>query len=97
LLGQADSGFTSANARRRYLAVYEELRAFSPPSAAFSASTGASSLAGNTVHDSTKGVQRIQAVVPDWRFHLWPNSSHAPPAEIPDEVNVRIRQFVIEH
>jgi hypothetical protein len=56
-------------------------------------------LAGNTVHDSTKRLQRIQAVVPDWRRHLWPNTSHALPAEIPDDVNVNacIRQFVIEH
>jgi pimeloyl-ACP methyl ester carboxylesterase len=54
-------------------------------------------LAGNTVHDSGKGLQRIQSVVPAWRYHLWPNASHALPAEVPDEVNACIRQFVIEH
>jgi pimeloyl-ACP methyl ester carboxylesterase len=54
-------------------------------------------LAGNTVHDSRKGLQRIQSVVPDWRYHLWPNASHALPAEVPGEVNATIRQFVIEH
>lgn len=54
-------------------------------------------LAGNTVHDSAKALQRIQSVVPTWRYHLWPNTSHALPAEIPNEVNARIRQFVIEH
>ena len=54
-------------------------------------------LAGNTVHDSGKALERIRSVVPAWRHHLWPNTSHALPAEIPDEVNARIRQFVIEH
>jgi pimeloyl-ACP methyl ester carboxylesterase len=54
-------------------------------------------LAGNTIHDSAKGLQRIQAVVPDWRHHLWPDASHALPAEIPDAVNACIRQFAIEH
>jgi pimeloyl-ACP methyl ester carboxylesterase len=54
-------------------------------------------LAGNTVHDSGKGLQRIQSVVPVWRCHLWPNASHALPTELPDEVNACIRRFVIEH
>lgn len=54
-------------------------------------------LAGNTVHDSGKALRRIQSVVPDWRYRLWPNTSHALPAEVPDEVNACIRQFVIEH
>jgi hypothetical protein len=54
-------------------------------------------LASNTIHDSGKALERIQSVVPDWRYHLWPNTSHALPAEVPDEVNACIRQFVIEH
>ncbi len=54
-------------------------------------------LAGNTVHDSGKGLRRIGSVVPDWQHHLWPNASHALPAELPDEVNDSIRQFVTEH
>jgi len=54
-------------------------------------------LAGNTVHDSRKAVRRIQSVVPDWRYRLWPDATHALPGEVPDEVNACIRQFVIEH
>jgi hypothetical protein len=54
-------------------------------------------LAGNTVHDSGKAIQRIQSVVPRWEYHLWPDASHALPAEVPDEVNACIRQFVKEH
>jgi hypothetical protein len=53
-------------------------------------------LAGNTVHDSAKGRQRIQAVVPDWRYHLC-DASYASLVEVPGEVNACIRQFVIEH
>jgi hypothetical protein len=36
-------------------------------------------LAGNAVHDSAKGLRRVQAVLPPWRYHLWPNASHALP------------------
>ncbi len=53
-------------------------------------------LAGHTVHDSSKGLQRIHAVVPDWEYQLWPGTSHALPIELPDEVNAGIRQFVID-
>lgn len=35
------------------------------------------------------------AVVPDWQCQLWPDTSHALPAELPDEVNARIREFAI--
>jgi pimeloyl-ACP methyl ester carboxylesterase len=54
-------------------------------------------LAGNTVHDSVKGLERIRSVVPHWRCRLWPEASHALPAEVPDEVNLAIREFVAEH
>lgn len=54
-------------------------------------------LAGNTVHDSAKAINRLQAVVPAWHHHLWPHASHALPAEAPDEVNACIRNFVLEH
>jgi pimeloyl-ACP methyl ester carboxylesterase len=54
-------------------------------------------LAGNTVHDSMKGIQRLRSVVPDWQYRLWPDASHALPAEVPDEVNACISQFVTEH
>jgi len=39
----------------------------------------------------------MQSVVPDWQYHLWLNASHSLQAEVPDEVNACIRQFVIEH
>lgn len=54
-------------------------------------------LAGNTVHDSEKGIARMRSVVPHWRHHLWPKASHALPVELPDEVNDSIRSFVTEH
>lgn len=54
-------------------------------------------LAGNTVHDSKKGLERIQTVVPGWQYRLWPETSHALPAELPGEVNASIRQFVVDH
>lgn len=50
-------------------------------------------LAGNTVHDSNIALQRIHAVVPEWQYRLWPQASHALPAEIPDDVNAMIRQI----
>ncbi len=54
-------------------------------------------LAGNTIHNSEAGIQRIRSVVPHWRYHLWPDATHALPAEVADEVNACIREFVIEH
>lgn len=54
-------------------------------------------LAGNTIHDSTKGIERIRAVVPTWRHRLWPNATHMLPCEIPDDVNACIRDFAREH
>lgn len=53
-------------------------------------------VAGNTVHNSSKGLKRILAVVPDWEYLLWPDTSHALPIELPDEVNASIRRFAIE-
>lgn len=54
-------------------------------------------LAGTTIHNSGKAIQRIQSVVPTWRHRLWHNASHALPAEVSNEVNASIREFVIEH
>jgi pimeloyl-ACP methyl ester carboxylesterase len=54
-------------------------------------------LAGNTVHDPGKAVQRIRSVMPTWQYRLWRHASHSLPAEVPDEVNACIRKFVIEH
>ena len=39
----------------------------------------------------------MQSVVPGWRYRLWPNASHALPAEAPHEVNASIRQFATEY
>lgn len=52
-------------------------------------------LAGDLIHASGKAVHRIQSVVPRWRYRLWPNASHALPAEMAGEVNDCIRQFTI--
>lgn len=54
-------------------------------------------MAGNTVHDSRKGLQRIRSAVPHWGSHFWPDASHALPAELPDEVNGHLRRFVLQH
>ncbi|MGW0160217.1 alpha/beta fold hydrolase [Mycobacterium sp. NPDC003323] len=54
-------------------------------------------LAGNTVHDSERGIARMRSVVPHWRYHLWPHASHALPAELPDDVNRYIGVLVDEH
>ncbi|MFI5508350.1 alpha/beta fold hydrolase [Mycobacterium sp. NPDC051804] len=54
-------------------------------------------LAGNTIHDSHKALQRMRTVVPAWRYELWPDASHALSAEVPDEVNASIRRFALEH
>jgi pimeloyl-ACP methyl ester carboxylesterase len=54
-------------------------------------------LAGNSIHDSEEAIQRIEAEVPAFRSRLWPNASHALPAEEPEEVNDGIRRFVTEH
>jgi len=53
-------------------------------------------LAGNTIHDSGKALQRIRSVVPLWRHELWPDASHALPMDVPDEVNTAIRRFAFE-
>lgn len=54
-------------------------------------------LAGNTIHDSARGIERIRTVVPAWRYRLWPAASHALPCEVPDEVNACISHFAREH
>lgn len=54
-------------------------------------------LAGNTVHNSDKALRRIEKVLPAWRHRLWPSVSHALPAEIPNELNACVREFVIGH
>jgi pimeloyl-ACP methyl ester carboxylesterase len=54
-------------------------------------------LAGNTIHDSAKGIERMRAVVPSWRYQLWPDASHMLPCELPDEVCDSVRDFAREH
>ncbi|MHC9292966.1 alpha/beta fold hydrolase [Mycobacterium sp. LTG2003] len=54
-------------------------------------------LAGNSIHDSDRAIARMRSVLPAWRHHLWPDASHSLPAEAADEVNARIRDFVLEH
>lgn len=51
-------------------------------------------LAGNTIHDPGKAIDRIRTVVPSWTYRVWANSSHMLPCEIPEEVSQSIRDFV---
>ncbi|WP_199203217.1 alpha/beta fold hydrolase [Mycobacterium sp. shizuoka-1] len=53
-------------------------------------------LAGTSIHNSGKAISRIESAVPGWRYRLWPQASHALPAEAPTEVNECIRSFVTE-
>lgn len=50
-------------------------------------------LAGNTIHDASKGIDRMHALVPHWRHHLWPDATHMLPCEEVDEVSTCIRDF----
>ncbi|MGE2833307.1 alpha/beta fold hydrolase [Mycobacterium sp. SMC-4] len=54
-------------------------------------------LAGNTVHDSGKAINRMRSVVPPWQCHVWPEAAHLLPAEAPDEVNACIRSFAFQN
>jgi pimeloyl-ACP methyl ester carboxylesterase len=54
-------------------------------------------LAGNTIHDSMKGIDRIRSVVPSWRYRLWPDGSHMLPCEVVGDVSACIRDFAQQH
>jgi pimeloyl-ACP methyl ester carboxylesterase len=54
-------------------------------------------LAGNTIHDSAKGIDRLRKVAPTWRYQLWAEASHMLPCEVADEVNAHICAFAREH
>jgi hypothetical protein len=54
-------------------------------------------LAGNTIHDSVKGIERMRNVVPPWRHGLWPEATHMLPCEAVDNVSGCIRDFAQEH
>lgn len=50
-------------------------------------------LAGNTIHDSSRGIDRIRALVPAWRYRLWPDATHMLPCEAVSDVVACIREF----
>lgn len=50
-------------------------------------------LAGRSIHNADRAIRHIQDVAPHWRVRLWPDATHALPAEKPGEVNACIRQF----
>lgn len=54
-------------------------------------------LAGNTIHDSAKGIDRIRRVAPSWRHRLWPEATHMLPCEAVEDVSACIRDFAQEH
>jgi pimeloyl-ACP methyl ester carboxylesterase len=53
-------------------------------------------MAGKTIHDSAKGIERIRNVMPAWRYRLWPDASHMLPCEAADEVSDYIGDFARE-
>ncbi|WP_313888748.1 alpha/beta fold hydrolase [Mycolicibacterium sp. CBMA 226] len=54
-------------------------------------------LAGNTIHDSERGLDRIRRVVPSWGYRLWPEATHMLPCEAVSDVVTCIRSFAHEH
>jgi hypothetical protein len=54
-------------------------------------------MAGKTIHDSAKGIERIRNVMPAWRYRLWPDASHMLPCEAADEVSDYIGDFARDH
>jgi pimeloyl-ACP methyl ester carboxylesterase len=54
-------------------------------------------LAGNTIHDSTKGIDRMRSVVPSWGHRLWPEATHMLPCEAVSDVVACVRGFAREH
>lgn len=50
-------------------------------------------LAGNTIHDSSRGIDRVRALVPAWRYRLWPDATHMLPCEAVSDVVACIREF----
>lgn len=54
-------------------------------------------LAGNTIHDSTKGIDRIRRVAPSWRHRLWAEATHMLPCEAVGDVVTCIRSFAHAH
>lgn len=54
-------------------------------------------LAGHTIHDSVKGIDRIRRVAPTWEHRLWPEATHMLPCEAAGDVVACIRSFAHEH
>jgi len=54
-------------------------------------------LAGNTIHDSAQGIDRIRRVAPTWGHRLWPEATHMLPCEAVSDVVACIRSFAHEH
>lgn len=54
-------------------------------------------LAGRTIHDSAKGIERMRSVVPSWSHRLWPHASHMLPCEDITGVSACIRDFAQQH
>jgi len=54
-------------------------------------------LAGNTIHDSEEGIDRIRKVAPAWRYRLWRDASHMLPCEAVGGVSACIRDLAQEH
>ncbi|MFL0177635.1 alpha/beta fold hydrolase [Mycobacterium sp. SMC-13] len=54
-------------------------------------------LAGNTIHDSERGLDRIRRVVPSWGHRLWPETTHMLPCEAVSDVVACIRSFAHAH
>ncbi len=54
-------------------------------------------LAGRTIHDSAKGIERMRRVVPSWNHRLWPHASHMLPCEDITGVSACIRGFAQQH
>lgn len=54
-------------------------------------------LAGNTIHDSAKGIDRMRSVVPSWGHRLWPEATHMLPCEAVNDIVACIRDFAGAH
>lgn len=54
-------------------------------------------LAGNTIHDSAKGIDRMRRAAPSWEHHLWPAATHMLPCEAVSDVAACIRGFARQH
>lgn len=54
-------------------------------------------LAGNTIHDSARGIDRMRSVVPSWGSRLWPEATHMLPCEAVSDVVACIRDFAGKH